>query len=84
MIGDPSLSFFRFINIFVTPLTAPVGCPFEVLNGGMAWKALYRYEDPSMIKILFFMFTFHMMYYDSCFSIMEKFREKCTKKYQNL
>ena len=40
IIGDPSLSFFRFISIFVTPFTAPVGCPEEVLSGGMAWYAL--------------------------------------------
>ena len=35
-IGEPSLSFFKFISMFVTPFTAPVGLPLEVVNGGIA------------------------------------------------
>ena len=36
MIGEPSLSFFKVISMFVTPLIAPVGLPSEVVRGGMA------------------------------------------------
>src|SRR5690349_13195151 len=30
-----------------TPNTAPVGSPRELVKGGSAWKARYRYDDPS-------------------------------------
>src|SRR6478735_2537279 len=33
--------------MFSTPNTAPVGSPRELLNGGSAWNARYRYEEPS-------------------------------------
>ena len=36
IIGDPSLSFFKVINMFVTPFIAPVGWPVEVVSGGIA------------------------------------------------
>src|SRR5690606_34211910 len=37
----------RLLSMFSTPLTAPVGMPVEVVSGGRAWKARYRYEEPS-------------------------------------
>src|ERR1700712_3470583 len=37
----------RLLSMFSTPLTAPVGRPLEVVSGGSAWKARYRYEEPS-------------------------------------
>jgi hypothetical protein len=43
--GDSSLSA-RF-SMFSTPSTAPVGSPREVVSGGSAWKARYRYDEPS-------------------------------------
>src|SRR5689334_18702255 len=30
-----------------TPNTAPVGSPRELVKGGSAWNARYRYDDPS-------------------------------------
>src|SRR5271156_6976982 len=30
-----------------TPSTAPVGSPRELDNGGNAWKARYKYDEPS-------------------------------------
>src|SRR3954468_14033499 len=33
--------------MFSTPNTAPVGSPRELLKGGNAWKARYRYDEPS-------------------------------------
>ena len=33
--------------MLITPSTAPVGSPRELLSGGSAWKARYRYEEPS-------------------------------------
>jgi hypothetical protein len=33
--------------MFSTPFTAPVGKPLELVSGGRAWKARYRYEEPS-------------------------------------
>src|SRR4051812_21898263 len=30
-----------------TPNTAPVGSPRELVKGGSAWNARYRYEEPS-------------------------------------
>ena len=36
IIGEPSLSFFRVINILVTPFIAPVGCPEDDVKGGIA------------------------------------------------
>ena len=37
----------RLRSMFSTPFTAPVGLPVEVVSGGRAWKARYRYEEPS-------------------------------------
>ena len=34
--------------MLTTPNTAPVGSPFELLSGGNAWNARYRYEEPSI------------------------------------
>ena len=70
IIGDPSLSFFKFINMFVTPLTAPVGLPSEVVKGGIAWNALYKYDDPSIMKILSFMVKYNLVYYWFLFFII--------------
>src|SRR5688500_7094103 len=33
--------------MLMTPSTAPVGSPFAVDSGGSAWKARYRYDEPS-------------------------------------
>jgi len=30
-----------------TPSTAPVGSPVELVSGGRAWNARYRYDEPS-------------------------------------
>ena len=40
-------SFRNFSSMFSTPYTAPVGSPREFDSGGSAWKARYRYDDPS-------------------------------------
>src|ERR1700722_10791682 len=36
-----------FTTMLSTPSTAPVGSPAALVSGGMAWKARYRYEEPS-------------------------------------
>jgi hypothetical protein len=43
--GDSSLII--LFNMLSTPNTAPVGSPFELLSGGSAWKARYKYDEPS-------------------------------------
>ena len=40
-------SFSSFASMLSTPSTAPVGSPFELVSGGSAWKARYRYDEPS-------------------------------------
>ena len=42
-----SSSFCSFASMLSTPSTAPVGSPLEFASGGSAWKARYRYEEPS-------------------------------------
>jgi hypothetical protein len=37
----------ELVSMLSTPNTAPVGSPRELLNGGSAWKARYRYDEPS-------------------------------------
>src|ERR1700691_3806106 len=36
-----------FTTMLSTPSTAPVGSPAALVSGGIAWKARYRYEEPS-------------------------------------
>ena len=43
--GDSS--FISLFSMLSTPSTAPVGSPCELVSGGSAWKARYRYEEPS-------------------------------------
>ena len=35
-------------SMLSTPSTAPVGSPRELVSGGSAWNARYRYDEPSM------------------------------------